>query len=216
MNVYDLATGPLVWLAFALCLGGLSVRTALFLRLARERDKPVFTGFEPRWAGLSILHWLLPLNVTALESPWVTLAGFLFHAGLLLVGFLGLGHAVFWNQAWGLNWWSIPDGLSDVLTLASLAAVLFFALRRLVRPEVKALTSAGDWLALALAAAPMLTGYLTAHGYGDPETMFLIHVCSGCALIAAIPFTRLSHALFFFLSRAVTGSDFGKRQVGAW
>jgi nitrate reductase gamma subunit len=216
MDLYSLLTGPLVTLVSLICLGGLAGRTVRFLALARERDAVIFTNFQPRWAALSILRWLLPLNVTALASPAVTLAGFALHAGLLLVGLFGLGHAALLALAWNLDWWAIPDGLADGLTLACLGAVAFFALRRLVRPEVKALTSAGDWVALSLAAAPMLTGYLAAHGYGPPEAMLLIHAASGCAMIALIPFTRLSHALFFFLSRAVTGSDFGKRQVGAW
>lgn len=216
MDLFGLISGPLVWLAFIVFLGGSAARVVSFLRLARVKDRPVFTGFQAGWALRSILRWLVPFNITAMESPFVTLAGFAFHLGLVLTGLFASGHAVLWGLGWGLDWWMISDQLSDVLVLAFFGAAGFFALRRAMVPEVRMLTSSGDWAALGLACAPMLTGYLASHGVGNPTFMLGLHIFSGCALLAAIPCTRLSHAFFFFVSRAVTGSDFGKRGVGAW
>ena len=39
--------------------------------------------------------------------------------------------------------------------------------------------------------------------------MVILHILSGEIMLAAIPFTRLAHMLWFFFSRAYMGSEFG-------
>jgi len=214
--LYNLATGPLLMFSFLVFVLGCAARVVFFVRLARSKDLPVFQGFKPQWAARSIVHWLLPANITAKASPFVTGFGFLFHIPLLACALFCQAHVVLVDQAWGLSWWSMPDEITDLLALIFFAAAAFFAARRLLAPEVKILTTAADWLALAVAVAPMLTGFLAYRQIGDYNLMITLHVLSGNLLLLAIPFTKLSHMILFFVSRAVTGSDFGKRQVGAW
>ena len=76
-------------------------------------------------------------------------------------------------------------------------------------PEVKFVTFPSDYLLLAIAAAPFVTGFIAHHQWFDYETMVLIHMIAGAVMLMAIPFTRLSHMLFFPFTRAYMGSEFG-------
>jgi hypothetical protein len=42
--------------------------------------------------------------------------------------------------------------------------------------------------------------------------MVILHMLSGELMLILIPFTKLSHMVFFFLSRAHIGSEFGERR----
>ena len=215
--LYDLAAGPLFALCLAVFVLGMGARVLSFLWLCKKGPDPAaLKGFRPAWALKSILHWLVPANITARENALPTAAGFVFHLGIIAVALFLQAHVILWDQAWDISWWTLPDDLSDVLAFACLAAGAYLIARRLAQPHVRALTGFSDWLVLALSLAPMLTGILAYHQWGDYDTLITLHVLSADILLFLAPFTKLSHVVLFFVSRAVTGSDFGKRSVGAW
>ncbi len=39
--------------------------------------------------------------------------------------------------------------------------------------------------------------------------MLILHIVTGASVLVAIPFTRLSHMLWFVFTRAYMGSEFG-------
>jgi nitrate reductase gamma subunit len=84
--------------------------------------------------------------------------------------------------------------------------------RRIVAPEVKIVTTAYDYVLLAIALAPFITGYLAYHQWFHYKTMLILHVLSGEVMLVAIPFTKLSHMFLFFFTRAHIGSEFGQRR----
>lgn len=214
--LYDLAAGPLFALSFVVFALGMGFRVLRFLQLAISADPAALKGFCPAWAMKSILRWLIPANITAKENPLPTALGIVFHLGILAVALLFSAHVILLEQAWGISWWTLPDGVADALALASLGAGACLVLRRLAAPQVRALTGPGDWLVLGLSLAPMLFGVLAYRQWGDYDALIALHVLSADALLLLAPFTKLSHVVLFFVSRAVTGSDFGKRSVGAW
>jgi nitrate reductase gamma subunit len=113
-------------------------------------------------------------------------------------------------NSWGIRWWTLPETVADIMTLVVIACSFFFLLRRLMAPEVRFVTFASDYLLLAIAAAPFLTGFLAFHQlFFDYRSVVILHILSGEVMLIAIPFTRLSHMLFFWLTRAHTGSEFG-------
>lgn len=214
--LYDLFAGPLALGAFVVCLVGLAVRVVVFVALLRREAAVVPENFRWGWAAPSVLRYLLPVNTTNRANPLATMAGFVFHAALIGGALFLSAHVVLMEQAWGLTWPALPDLWSDALAAVALAGLMVLAGRRLLDPKLRGLTEARDLWLLLLVALPPATG-LAAHlllpGY---EYWMLLHVVSADVLLAAIPFTKLSHALLFVLSRAVTGSDFGKRRVGPW
>jgi nitrate reductase gamma subunit len=61
-------------------------------------------------------------------------------------------------------------------------------------------------------ALPILqwyTFYRRALGHLTYDIMFILHILSGEILLAAIPFTRLSHMIYAPFTRAYMGSEFG-------
>jgi nitrate reductase gamma subunit len=82
-------------------------------------------------------------------------------------------------------------------------------LRRIFAPEVRFVTFASDYLIIAIAAAPFITGFLAFHQLVPYRPMLMLHMLLGEIMLIALPFTRLSHMLSFWLTRAHTGSEFG-------
>ena len=72
------------------------------------------------------------------------------------------------------------------------------------------MTFASDYVLLATAASPFITGFLAFHQlFFDYKVIVTLHILFGEVILMAIPFTRLVHMLFFWLTRAHTGSEFG-------
>jgi nitrate reductase gamma subunit len=89
--------------------------------------------------------------------------------------------------------------------------------RRVTQPEVTFVTSASDFVILAVVAAPFITGFLAYHQWLSYPLVMCLHVLAGDIMLAAIPFTRLSHMIFSPFTRAYMGSEFGKvRHARDW
>jgi nitrate reductase gamma subunit len=208
--LYALVSGPLVWLAVVLFIGGSLYRLISMAWLARSRDPLVYAYFRPWYALRSILHWLVPFGATNWRRhPVMTLVTFAFHISLFAAPLFLFAHMALVRESWGVSWWYLPDGLADGLTLVVLGACVFFAWRRLTQPHVRYLTSPSDWGLLLLVAAPFATGFWAYHGLPGAATAGILHMFSGELMLAAIPFTRLSHMLFFPFTRGYMGSEFG-------
>lgn len=209
-TIYAFVSGPLAWAAFAVFFIGCLFRLIQLLVLVHRKERFIFTYMSWKYSLRSILHWITPFaTVNWRRQPVLTIVTFIFHLCLLVTPIFLLAHTVLWDEAWGLRLWSLPDGVADVMTLAVVAACVYFFVRRRVQPEVRFVTSASDFALLAVVAAPFVTGFLAYHQWFDYRLVMLLHVLSGEAMLVAIPFTRLSHMLFSPLTRAYMGSEFG-------
>lgn len=215
--MYEFVTGPLVWIAFIGFIGGLAYRFVAIARLA-ARERVVLPTFDARYGIRSILHWLVPFaNRNTRMNPFFTVISFAFHACLLLTPLLVMGHAVLWEQSWGIRWWSLPAGAADLMTLVVIFGCVFFAVRRLVLPEVRNVTAASDFWLLLVVAAPFVTGFVAHQQWLPYRPMVIAHVVSGALWLLLIPWTRLVHMIWFALSRAYMGAEFGSvRHARDW
>ena len=211
--MYEFVTGPLAWIAFGIFIIGMIVRVVSLLSLTSKKDKVVFNHFSWGWSIRSIYRWLIPFGTRSMrEKPGLTIAFFVFHICLLAIPIFLLGHNILWDESWGITWWTLSETTTDYMTLLLIAAALFLLIRRIVLPEVKIVTTAYDYLLIAIAAAPFITGYIAYHQWFDYKTMLIIHILCGEIMLIAIPFTKLSHMILFFLTRAHIGSEFGQRR----
>ncbi len=201
--------GPLVWIAFVGFVGGSLYKLITVLLLAR-RERVVLPTMSARFGLRSVAHWLLPFGTHNMRRrPVFTALSFAFHACLLITPLFAMGHAALWEESWGLHWWSLPPGLADVMTLVVIAVGGLLLLRRLTSPEVRHVTTWKDVVILLLVISPFVTGFVAHRQWFGHDTMIALHIVSGVAWLIAIPFTRLSHMLWFVLSRAFMGSEFG-------
>jgi nitrate reductase gamma subunit len=215
--MYEFVTGPLVWVAFVGFFGGLAYRFVTMARLAR-RERVVVPTFDLWYGVRSLLHWIVPFaNRNTRMNPLFTVVSFAFHACLLITPLFVMGHAVLWETSWGVRWWSLPEGVADVMTLVVVFGCIFFAVRRLVRPEVRNVTSAADFGLILVVAAPFVTGFVAHQQWLPYRPMLIAHVITGALWLLLIPWTRLVHMIWFALSRAYMGAEFGSvRHARDW
>lgn len=209
-TVYAFVAGPLAWAAFILFFGGILLRLIQLLRQVHKSEKFIYSHMSLRYSLRSIAHWITPFaTVNWRRHPVLTIVTFVFHICLVVTPLFVLGHIVLIDEAWDVDWWSLPDALADTMTVLVVACCVFFWVRRATQPEVRYVTDASDYAILLITAAPFVTGFLAYHQLGGTGWMTIAHMLSGEILLAAIPFTRLSHMIFSVFTRAYMGSEFG-------
>jgi nitrate reductase gamma subunit len=210
IELYNFLKGPMVWFAFIVFTCGSVCRVYSLIRLAKK-DRVVYPYLSLKYSVRSLVHWLIPFGSRNMRlHPWMTVFAFVFHVGIILIPVFLYPHIVLWHKAWGIRWWSLPENVADILTIVVLFCCIFFILRRIFASEVRLVTYASDYLIIAIVAAPFLTGFLAYHQFFVPyRLMLIIHILVGELMLMVIPFTRLSHMLSFWLTRAHTGSEFG-------
>lgn len=217
--MYDFVSGPLAWIAFVIFFVGLAIRFVLYFKgLTWQGDRVAYTAhatYGIKGAIRSIVRWLIPYGT----HSWRYYSGFtalvfVFHIGIVITPLFLLGHNLMLKQNLGFSLPTLPEGLTDAMTVAMLIAALFILLRRIALPEVRILTSAYDLFLLGIAVAPFLTGLLAYHQVGNYRFWLILHMLCGEIMLIAVPLTKLSHFLMFFLSRAQIGMDFGIKRGG--
>ena len=211
--LYNILRGPLVWVAFLVFIGGSGYKLYTLLDMAKK-EKVVFPFISLSATLKSILHWVIPFGSRSWRlRPVMTTVTFLFHICLVFTPIFLLSHNILWRESWGISWWSLPERVADLMTIVVILTCIFFFLRRLLTPEVKFVTFTSDYILLAISFLPFFTGFLAYHQALLPhKAMVNLHILFGEIMLIAIPFTRLGHMFYFFLTRSWMGSNF----VGLW
>lgn len=217
ISLYNFVRGPLVWIAFIVFIGG-SIYKIRELLLLAKKEKVVYPYMSLNFTLRSLLHWFVPFaSANWRRHPVITIVAFIFHIGIVFTPIFLLSHNILWRESWGITWWTIPEGLGDTMTILVIAGCIFFFLRRIFAPEVRFVTFSSDYLILAVTFLPFITGFLAYHQLLlSRETMVILHMIFGSAMLIAVPFTRIIHMLYFFLTRAYMGSDQGFRHSMDW
>ncbi len=209
-SLYNFVSGPLVWLAFIVFIGGCLYRLITLMVLVHKKEKFIYSYMSWKYGLRSIVRWSTPFATENMRRhPAMTIVAYVFHICLILTPIFLLAHVTLVDESWDLSWWTLPDALAVIMTLMVIGACVFFLVRRLVNPEVQYVTSASDYILLAIVAAPFITGFLVYYQWFAYQTLLILHIVSGEIMLVAIPFTRLSHMLFAPLTRAYMGSEFG-------
>ena len=209
-TLYNLVSGPLAWLAFILFIGGSLYRLTSLVVLVHKKEKFIYSYMSLKYGLRSILRWSIPFATENMRKHAVlTIVAFAFHICLILTPIFLLAHVTLVDESWDLNWWTLPEGAAEIMTLIVIGSCVFFLVRRMVNPEVKFVTFASDYIVLGIVAAPFVTGLLAYYQWFGYQVFLILHIFSGEVMLVAIPFTRLSHMLFAPLTRAYMGSEFG-------
>ncbi len=210
----DFIQGPLVSIAFIVFILGILFQGIQFFRLTRKKEwgrLPLAYEVKPekKTAGKMIATCLTALNGTFWKTdPVLTLVTSVFHLLLIITPLFLLGHNILLDQSCGWSLFSLPESLSDGLTLIVLLCGAYFLWRRLFLARVRAITTIYDYIILIIAIAPFMTGVFAYRQWFHYETVMLLHILSGEIMLIAIPFTKLGHMLFFFLYRFFIGGEY--------
>jgi hypothetical protein len=232
--------GPMVWISLGIFLGGLLLHGLRFFALSRHKDpnyrpaapekKPakkkqpeeegpltlerIMKALQP-WIGIADRQWFHFENSVLRIHPLVSTVTVVFHLLLFVVPLFLLAHNELIRGAIGLSLPALPDGLADALTVVVLLGGGFFLFRRVFLARVRAISSAWDYFILLVTVTPFLSGFMAYHQWGDYPALMIVHILSAELALILIPFTKLSHMLYFFLYRLLIGSEYsfgqGKR-----
>jgi len=207
--MYEFVSGPLVWIAFAIFVGG-SLYRIYYMLSSSKKEKVVFPHMSLKHSLASLVHWVIPFNNQYMQKrPIFTIVSFAFHICLVITPIFLLAHVILWDESWNMSWWTIPEAVTDWMTVIVIVGCVFFLYRRLTDPVVKNVTDGSDYLLLAITALPFITGFIAYHQLFAYKTILIIHILAGEIMLITIPFTRLSHMLFFVFTRAYFGSEQG-------
>jgi nitrate reductase gamma subunit len=210
--------GPMVWISVIIFLGGLLIKFFSIIRSVRQKEPYIFSYMTFKHSLRSIGAWLIPFfpKSTRLRPVYYGIS-YLFHILLFVIPLFLASHIVLINEAFQISWPALNDAVADWLTLGVIAALVFFAVRRLMVPEVKYLTGAMDYLLILVVLLPFVTGFLAYHQWFAYRWMTVAHILSGELMLIIIPFSRFSHMLTAPLTRAYMGSEFGNvRHARDW
>ena len=213
--MYELVRGPLVWVSLIVFVLGTIFQVYRFFTLSRKAGisphVPLSPPEEdlPKWYSPDrIVGFFKKAGNTVLSVHPVTIVvSTVFHVLLVFVPLFLLGHNELIELTLGISLPSVSEHASDLLTFVILLCCAFFLYRRLFLARVRSITSFYDYLVLALATVPFLSGFLAYHQIYDYRTVMVIHMLSGELMIMAIPFTKLTHMIFFFLNRFMVVSE---------
>ncbi|WP_300454871.1 (Fe-S)-binding protein [Desulfobacula sp.] len=127
----------------------------------------------------SILHWTI-------KRPVMTVATLIFHAGFIVIPFFLNAHVILLKTTWGFGWPSLPESVTDALTLLVIICCFIFLIRRLVLRNINDLTGASNYWLLLLAAAPFITGFLAHHHTDNYHFWLVFHILSGEILLVTL------------------------------
>ena len=216
--VYDFVRGPMVWISFLVFILGTCFQIYKFLSMTSIREsvklKPGPANILPKRKEEEEpeLDFGIRMKLSVLGvNPFIVIVSTIFHVLLVLMPFFVLGHNILWDNAIGFSLFSLPEEISDMLTLVVIICSLVFLYRRLFSDRVRSITTHADFIFLLLAAAPFVTGYLAYHQVFGSCYKFIItlHMISGELMLMAIPFTKFVHMIYFFIVRFLISSEWG-------
>ncbi|WP_155306606.1 hypothetical protein [Desulfosarcina widdelii] len=207
--MYNLVRGPLFWLSIAVFIGGTIYQGVRFFLLSKKVSPPYRIALlnlanGPRHQSFfgRIGHFLKMGQYTVLGvHPVTIIVSLIYHLCLVFTPLFLMGHNELINFSLGMSLPALNENTSDILTVVVLLCASYFLTRRIVFKKLRSISSLTDYTVLALATMPFLTGYLAYHQIFNYRTMMLFHIISGELMLAAIPFTKMVHLIFFVFNR---------------
>ena len=215
MNEVELlnwARGPGLFYATVIMVFGITLRVFEILALGRPNELA-----ETRASGVEDGLKLIVKRSLPEPRNWKYItASYIFHVGLLIVIFFFIPHTQFFRDVFGVFWNGWPNYIIDFFTVLSIAAMLYTLVQRFTDQTRRVLSRMSDYFAWLVTFLPLVTGYMAFHRLGTDYTLMLaLHILSVELLMVALPFTKLTHAITFLMSRYYTGSNNGRRGIRA-
>jgi nitrate reductase gamma subunit len=215
---YDFVRGPFLKLALFVFFIGIAYRffRVVFLGLPKDYAKPKGNPYYMALKKIVIkptMGWTF--NEIFSRRAINFIGGFLFHLGFLGLTFLVPAHAFLWQEITDLPIPGVPNIVSDLLAYSALGSLIALTVHRALNPVLKLLTGEDEYLANFLIGAILFTGILATKWAGGGFYVWILstHMFLADLLILYIPFSRLSHFVYYFLSVGFMGWNAGKRGV---
>ena len=210
IELLNWARGPALQIAGMIFIIGMLLRVLEILLLGKKTDLSVARASAIPGGLRTIFTRSVPFR-----GMWSQLiAGYIFHIGFLIILLFFTPHVLLFRDAFGWHLPELASPLIDVLTVITIAALMFALFARLTDPVRRFLSTSGDYIALLVTALPLITGYMAVHRYTLPYTEMLAwHILSVNLLLIVMPFTKLTHAVTFVFARYYNGAANARKGV---
>ncbi len=219
-EILNFSRGLLFKAALLIFVGGMTYRLVRVLLLGWRRDRAKSAGSKVGGTLKAYLKSLLILPFI----PWVKrtfprniltyVAGGLFHLSLFVVLIFGVPHMLVVKSVTGIGLPTLPTPIVDWAAAVGIAAMVMLLINRFVQPVLRLISGWPVRLNWIFVFLPMVTGYMmTHHMFFRYEVLFSLHMIAVDILLIWIPFSRISHFLFYFFSKTIHGAQAGKRGV---
>ena len=212
-------TGPMMLISLGIFFAGLAVRAVLYFKgLDQKLDRVAYAHHMSSGltgAAASIIKWAAPFASRGWRAAVPNAIPFyLLHLGAVLLPFFLLGHTIILEDVTGISLPAMPMLLADVLTFCAIFGLLVYIGRRIMLPYVRIMTTGQDWYMLFITLFVFASGAFARFNASAYDAWLLLHVLSGEILLISAPFTKFSHIILFFCSRAQIGMDFAIKRGG--
>jgi nitrate reductase gamma subunit len=212
MELLTWARGPALQIAVIVFVVGMLIRVLEIFILGRNKDLSKARG-KSFTAGLrTIITRSVPVRGTWKQQ----LSGYIWHIGFILVLLFYAPHILLFKESLGLYWPALPTAVIDIVTIVTMAALVFSLFMRITDPVRRMLSTLEDYFVWLVTLLPVVTGYMAFHGVGTDYTLMLaLHIMSVNLLLVVFPFTKLTHAVTVLFSRWYNGASAGRKGVRA-
>jgi nitrate reductase gamma subunit len=208
------ARGPAFEVALTIFIAGMLLRLFEILSLGHRPDLSAARGSGVMGGLRTIATRMLPRMSVFRREPLRIINAYVMHIGLFIVIFLYAPHIALVHASLGLSWDNLPSGVVDAaaaITILSMVVALVF---RLNSRTLRFLSTPEDYWVWLVTLLPVLTGYLAYNHLFLPYTsMLALHILSVELLMISAPFSKLTHAFTFVLSRWYQGYQAGHRGI---
>jgi len=219
-QISDFLRGPMFYVSLLIFIAGMFYRLVRVVALGWNKDKVPSKGSKAKGAFISyakgILIWpFIPWVKNTFRGNFITfVAGGIFHLGLIVILIFGTPHMLVWKSLLGFGWFTFPIPVVDFFAAITIISLLILLVNRFVHPVLKLISGVPEIANWTVVFLPMLTGWMmTHHLFFQYEVLFSYHMFFVNILLIWIPFSRISHFMFYFFSKTIHGAQFGKRAV---
>lgn len=216
----EFTRGPLFYAALLIFIAGMTYRLFTVILLGWRPDRVPNRGSKLRGVlvayakGIAIWPFIPWVKHTFTRNPLTYLSGGLFHLGLFVIIFLGTAHMLVWKSLLGFGWPTLILPIVDWMAAVTIVAMIALFINRRINPVLRLISGPAEWLNLLVVFLPMVTGYMmTHHMWFRYEVLYSLHTLTVDLMLIWIPFSRISHFMFYFFSRTFHGAQAGKRAV---
>lgn len=216
----EFTRGPMFYVSLLIFIAGMCYRLVRVVLLGWDKDLSASRGSKSGGVLKSFLKGILILPFypwvkgSFQKRPIVYIAGGLFHLGLLVVIFLGTPHMLVWKSLLGFGWPTLALPFVDWLAVAAIVGMLVLLVYRRTDAVMRLISGPAEYLNWLFVFLPMISGYImTHHLFFRYEVAYSLHMLTINWMLIWIPFSRISHFMFYFFSRTIRGVEWGKRAV---
>lgn len=219
--IYSYVRSDIVWVCVAIFIVGMVFQILRFRKISTIAPPPIRVrlpkGETLQKPKLFSEPWFRKKVVQAKTSlfgihPVMAVVTVSFHILWFLVPLFLLEHAVLYLFNFNINIipFTIPPIITDILCIYVISCGLYFLSRRIFVNRVRAITTIYDYIVLALALTPFVTGFFMVNNHLIPpevnllwayKWMTIFHIGSFELLLLMFPFSKFAHMIYFFINR---------------